>query len=317
MPEKENNQTPEMGAFQEAYPGLDDLARSMMDDYDDESEPQPVVEDDEQPLDGDSAGVVEDSEPDQPSAEVDSAEAGKARKAAKLAGLPESVVEKASDEELVEWYSSHAKSESDVKRAFRENAELRRELDELKATKGAEPAVPTAPEDQELLSLLVEEHGEERGKKMADLITARETRLQARADALEAMLEQRATKAAWDDVSKTLGIEDKAGSYDRVVEQAQSLAKVSGPWTELKGDARVQALFTAAARLVMPDLPSDSELKRRAAISAAKKNGTASAPRQRQPEPPKPKTYSEQVDAKTARILAGERDIGKLRAIGR
>ncbi|MGB1226103.1 MAG: hypothetical protein ACPHCN_18445, partial [Mycobacterium sp.] len=102
-----------------------------------------------------------------------------------------------------------------------------------------------------------------------------------------------------------------------VMAMAQALStNKTGPWAGLKGEARVQALFMAAARATNPNAPSDAELQRRAAISRAKKNGPGTAAPQRK-APEKKLTQDEILDAKIEAIRNGETDVQKLRAIGR
>lgn len=317
MTEETENTTSEP-AFEDAFAGSDELFAGMMDDYDaGQPEAPAVVEEEAQPeVQAEEASapdaVEEGTEATAKPAER-SVDAVKARKAAEYAKLPESFLETASDDDLLDWYASHAKAESDAKRAFRENAELRRELDEVKATKGAEPTVPTAPEDQELIDLLEAELGPE-GKKIATKMAEREATAQQRITALEAAAEQRLVDVAWSGVSGRLGIEDK-DAYARIEPHARALAKTQGPWSELKGEAQLEALLTAAARAVMPNVPSEPELKRRAAISESRKNGSPTAAPQRV-APKKPLTHEEVTDAKLDAIIRGESDISKLRAIG-
>lgn len=310
------------------YPEADSLMKSIMDDYEDPSAPE-------------EAAPSEPSEEVQPAAELeeaedegsedpygkaiapkpaDAVEVDKARKAARLAGLPESVVEKLSENELLEWHTNHSKNESDVTRAFRERAELQRELDELKATRASEPAVPTDAEDQELAKVLDDMLGvgPEDAKKLAKLIDARMSQPNARVEALEAALEQRLAKSVWSETARDLGLGDEAGGDvpKAVMDAAQALNKTAGPWDSLTGEAKIKALFLASARATNPDAPSDAELRRRAAISRAKKNGTATAAPQRNATPKKP-TANEILDAKIEAIRRGETDLTKLRAIGR
>lgn len=307
-----------------AFPGADDHFKATMDDYDGDAFDAPAeapVESasEEQPEPEPEAAQATEDEGAAPERSGEpSPETAKVRATAALLGAPKKWLETATDEEITEWTDARAKADADVKRAFRENAEYRRELEELKATKEAEPAVPTASEDQALIEALERDLDPETAKMLAARLSARDSEAKermARVSALEAATEQRLAKTIWKDVSQKLGIEEKDGTFDRVLAQAGELAKGQGPWSELQGDAKAEALFTAAARVAMPDLPSDSELKRRAAISAARKNGTSTAAPQRA-APTTPKTPDEIADEKLAAIIGrGERDVDKLRAI--
>lgn len=297
------------------YPNAETLLRGVMDDWDDDA-PEAAAPSPEQPeaLPSDD----EDSDAPEPVAPKAAAtvDGEKARKAAKLAGLPESVLTRMSPEELDEWYSSHSKSESDVRRAFRENAEFRRELEELKATKVAEPAVPTAAEDQELVQIFTEEFGPERGKALADKWAAQRAQVLKPVQAMQAALEERLTNAAWQDTRQRLGIPDDT-KKQIIVDRARALSEMKGmPWSSLKGDEAMAAVFSAAARIVDPDLPSDAEIRRRAVREEARRNGSPTAAPQRA-APKVPKTHEEIQDARLSEIIfKGATDPTKLRRIG-
>lgn len=303
------------------YPDAEALLRPGMDDWDDEDgeEAPPAEAEQPEPKDETSKALADDDGEDSeaaPAAPAGKAEVEKARSAAKYAKLPESLIASMSEADLLEWHSGWAKNDADVKRAFRENADLRRELEKFQATKTAEPAVPTAVEDQELTKIFTEELGAERGKAIAARLAARDAQVFSKVQALESVLEKRLADSAWEKVRDRLGIKDEA-ARELVVEQARALSELkSGPWVSLQGDARVDALFVAAARMVDPNLPSEAEIRRRAVREEARRNGSPTAAPQRA-APKVPKTFEEIQDARLREIIfKGTRDTEKLRRIG-
>lgn len=308
-----------LGPGEARYPELYAKAREMMGDYEDDPPAEPEVE--EQPAE------APDEEPDEPQgAEIEddgeegarpaagAAEVEKALKAAKLANLPESAIKSLSEEELLAWHAKHTKNESDVKAAFRENAELKRRLEEFEATKGSEPAVPTEPADQELLQLLTEEFGEERGRTFAAKLEQRDSQTKQQLEQATAYIERMLAERAFQRTVEEWRIGDDLpeGTFDKVLAQAADLSKTKGVWDEQRGEPRVRALIEAATKLVVPNIPSESERQRRAAIARARRKGTASAAQQRS-APEKPLTPRERILQTARKVVAGERSVERLR----
>ena len=242
---------------------------------------------------------VED--PGEPSGETPaegrSEAAQKAERFLALQGLPASMLTTASDEDLVALHQHRAKNEADVTRAFQENAELRRQLEDLRAN--AEPGEPTATEPGEIPESLTAVLGEEGAQALVQLIQAN------RSQAPEGLEEIQALAPQLREVVSQ-GVEEKVKAelrgqfpeidtrYSDVFDRYQQLAK-----TDLRGDlegaARAKALFVDAARIEgLGQSPKPSSEPAPGSTSAQPKGKSVQ---------PKKLTYEQQQDAALALII--------------
>lgn len=258
-------------------------------------EPEEVLETSE----GDESPTIDPEEPSEVTTSQErTPEAEKAIRFLKLQGLPDSMLETASEEDLLAAHQHRAKNEADVTRAFQENAELRRQIEELRASEGT--GEPTSESPGELPEGLTAALGEE-GAKALEAYLAQRTQapqpegLQELVPQLRTLLSQGTEERAKAELRDEFPEIDTR--YPDVFKAYQELSKTS-LYGDLDGPQRAKALFTDAARMLgLGNSPKPAPDPKQ------KVSGVTSARPQPKSVQKRKMTYEERSDAALALIM--------------
>lgn len=228
-----------------------------------------------------SAAPVEASTPATPTSSEDRT---RARNVAQLEGLPAHVIDKMSEAEVQAWLGNRTKRESGLNARLARLAELERERPDSQATAGAERKAPTVPTADlgEIPAAITEELGADTAKALKSWLEAQIGPLKA---ALGQAQQERATSAIQREVEamRAAGeIHLPAGDLDpTLIQTAEALAQVPGPWSSLEGKEAGRALLKRAAIALYGEAPrAESETEKKEAAHA-QKNGKPSSVKSR------------------------------------
>lgn len=245
---------------------------------------------------------IEEVEEPSPEPQGRTPEAEKAVRFLKLQGFPESMLNAASNEDLVAAHQHRVRNEADVTRAFQENAELRRRVQELEAAAG--PGEPTADEPGELPEGLTEALGEEGAKALVAYLQAQRSQAPRELEEIRSLVPQLQEMVS-------SGVEERVKAelrgqfpeidtrYKEVFAAYQQLAQTS-LHGDLEGGDRAKALFLDAARML--GLGSQSPNP----APTPKPNGVTSARPTGRTREPKKLEGEERADRILAAITSGE-----------
>ncbi len=298
---------PKPQTVDEAYPEADSIIKGIIDSGDPVQDPsaasEPAGEDVQEEVVEEEEGGSEPSEKPTEASKPDlSADEEAAHKSAlanlKLAAkAPDAVLDGMDPREIIAWWSGLAEKKAADDRTYRERAELQKRLEDLQATREAEPAVPTASTDLETYKPLVEEFGEDPSGALDEHIMARIQSALGEGPKKLAQLEQALEAMYMKQVRGELGITQLTDP--QVWERVQ--ARTGELWAttahgNLQGLERLQAVMRDAAKLELPDLPTPEQERAEKEEAAARRKGSPKA-RASKPKKSKPQTHEEMVDA--------------------
>jgi len=295
---------------------------AMMDEIVKDDEPEtPVAAPDDEPAPVEGAAdaeivAEEQSESDDqdlaPEPRERSGEALGAAKAMKVAGWTDEDVDAVSEDSLLRIYQSKLKNDTDVRRTFQENAELRQRIEKLEGAKEAERDAPAATEDL-VPKELVELFGEDEARAITSLYQKRGQELQSHVARLEGMVESMVVDRVWTRLvtEGVFGQELQDDAREKVLGKATALAK-TGEYEGLAGEARLSALMVDAAKLVLP-AADPRVIPEKPTARRAKGNGTVKPTTSRKKAQGKPSTKTIVDSALDAIVDRGIRDVATIR----
>lgn len=279
---------------------------------------------DEEHEDDESSGDVEGDEVEERPAKRNDGERlshEDALSVLRRAGVPTSVLEGLSDEALLAWATKQSKREGDIQSAFRERAELKKQLEQGSQTTSKPEQTPTGLDLGDAAKGLFETFDENVAQALVDFnqksVAPLLARLEASDKALKtanAAIERMMEKEIRASLLERFPQLEKKGNWDKVKEKASALAQ-----TEAYGEADdpLQAVFSDAARLIFTKDDSSAQSLKAEKSLRQRQNGSPTPPKRSSSQATPAKSKEDIMWEQFKAIERGEGRDGSLKVLER
>lgn len=233
---------------------------------------------------------------------ADEGDLEKAITSLRRAKVPQTVLKKMTQREIVALSKDMAERQAEVDNAFRELGELRKAKQQYESRKESQAEPSEQPLSDDLDKQLSELFDPETGKALKNLtqraIEAQTKQLKEELESMSKLVERTLTKELRSDLRERFPEVDEADKWDKVQAKAATLAK-TGDYAGL--DDPMRAVFEDAAAIVLKQKPASPPKKD---TSQAKANGQPAVKSKQ--VPPKALTPEEREIAALDALLDGK-----------